>query len=542
MRTLMMLAGLAVGGGWTGTALGQLAEPAQPEKAPAPQPEPAPALATPSAEPVKETPAKAEVGKPAAEAPSTQDPAAREKFEQFERAMKELKSVTFTAEFSVDGRGKEMFGTIDAKVLALQGEKGWSYRTTGKGKRTAKSPEAEFDISYAEGNASWLDKDAKKLMCRPTATARGKVLETASNLRTLGNMFQSVPFSKEKSAKELTLRDAEKVGSVDCDVLVSTNGGTAGDMVFYLGKEDHLPRKIVSERSSSAGTTMSILEFKDFKANDKVEASALEITAPEGYTKEELHSAAKPVKGSEPKAPPAATAKPEKLAPAPEGGKPALEEHGAAPGPAEPMADGGTESEGMTPAAPPSPAPSPTPSPTPAPAPSPVNDTTMPAFELKTADGKAVTNETLRGQPAVILFFGTWSLSSKKAYPELKATAERYKDKARVYAAAVRQRDAKEAQKALAEAGVDSPLLLEADKLAEHLRIGVFPAVYVIGADGEILKHPSAAKVDDAFREARAALDAALGMTPTPQPTGPVDPDGKPAESPAEKPADAGTK
>lgn len=535
MRTLMLLAGLAMGGGWAGTALGQIAEPAQPEKEPAPQPEPAPALATPPAEPVKP-----EAGKPAPEAPSTQDPAAKEKFDQFVKAMKDLKSATFTAEFSVDGRGKEMFGTIDAKVVALQGEKGWGYRTTGKGKRTAKSPEAEFDIAYAEGNASWLDKDAKKLMCRPAATARGKALETASNLRTLGNLFQAVPFAREKAAKELTLRDGEKVGSVECDVLVSTNGGTAGDMVFYLGKEDHLPRKIVSERSSSAGTTMSILEFKDFKANDKVEASALEIALPEGYTKEELHSAAKPVKGSDPKTPPpAATAKPETLkpetltpAPALEAGKPVVEEHGAAPGPTEPMSEGATEEEGKAPA-PAAPAPV---------APAPVNDTTMPAFELKTSDGKAVSNETLRGQPAVILFFGTWSLSSKKAYPELKATAERYKDKVRVYAAAVRQRDSKEAAKALSEAGVESPLLLEADKLAEQLRIGVFPAVYVIGADGEILKHPTAAKIDEAFRDARTALDAALGMTPAPQPTGPVDPEAKPADAPAEKPADEGAK
>lgn len=529
MRTLMLLAGLAVGGGWVATAAAQTTEPGTPEKESVPAPQPETPL-TPPATPAKDTLTKPDGEKQATpEAPSTQDPAAKEKFDQFVKAMKDLKSVTFTAEFSVDGRGKEMFGGVEAKVSALQTEKGWAYRTTGKGRRTSKSAEAEFDISYAEGSTTWLDRDAKKLMNRPTAAARGKPLETASNLRTLGNLFQGVPFAKERSARELTLRDADKAGGVECDVLVSTNGGTAGDMVIYLGKEDHLPRKVVSERSSSAGSTMSILEFKDFKANDKVDAAMLEIPLPEGFTKEESHSAAKPVKASDPKPPTAAPGDaPKPHLSTPESAKPEAGHEPAEPAPAAPATaiDPGSETHGATPG-PTAPPPVP---------PSHASDTSMPVFELKTADGKTVSNETLRGQPAVVLFFGTWSLSSKKAYPELKATAERYKDKARVYAAAVRQRDAKEALKALQEAGVEAPLLVDADKLAEQLKVGVFPAVYVVGADGEILKHPTATKIDDAFRDARTALDAALGMAPPAQPTGPVDPEAevKPAEKAGE--------
>jgi peroxiredoxin/outer membrane lipoprotein-sorting protein len=423
--------------------------------------------------------------------------------------MKNAKSMTFTAVFTVDGRGKEMFGTIEAKVAAVHGEKGWSYRTTGKGRRTAKAPEAEFDILYSDGNASWLDKDAKRLMNKPVASARGKAMDTASNLRSLQGLFQTPPLSKERGSKDLTLRDSEKVGGTDCDVVVAASGSAGGDMVIYLGKQDHLVRQIVSERTTSAGTTKSILEFKDFKLNDTVPASAMEIALPEGFTKEEAHQGPKPAK-----APETGKALPTpKAAPTPEG----LAE------PAATMPIDGAENTAAHPGKPDG-GPGAGPAPSPAPA---GHSGAFPAFDLKTTDGQAVTNETIRGQPAVVVFMGTWSMSSRKALPEIKGVAERYKDKARVYVAAVRQRDPKDAKKALTDAGVDVPVLAGADKLAEQARAGSYPAVYVIGADGDVLKHPTTAKVEELFAEVRAALDAALGMAPAMPPALPTQEDHK---------------
>ena len=219
----------------------------------------------------------------------------------------------------------------------------------------------------------------------------------------LGNLFQASPFSKERAAKELTLRDPEKVGEVECDVVVAVTGSAGGDMVFYLGKDDHLPRKIVSERTTSAGTTMSILELKDLKANDKVEASALEIALPEGFTREEAHSStAKPAKTPEMTKGP--TTDLPKGVPVPPGAEGA---HGPSEAPATMPIEGLDAGEGGTTTVLPGTTPGPTGGATP-PAPTvPAGDTAMPAFELKTLEGQAVTNESLRGQPAVIVFMGS---------------------------------------------------------------------------------------------------------------------------------------
>ncbi len=528
---LMMVVGLA-----TGLSVGASAQPADPAPSldkpvepPAQQPaQPAPEQPKDSFSAPKATPVKTE--EPSA-TNTNQDPAAKEAFDQFADAMKALTSLTFEVTFSVDGNMKEMFGTAKAKIVAKRTDKGWSYRVTGKGKRTAKADDVEFDILYADGNASWLDKDTKKLLVRPAATARGKVLEAASNLRTLGDLFVASPLSKERAAGTMTLRDPEKAGETDCVVAVATvtTGGAsspAGDAAFWFGKDDHLPRKIVRERASTRGTTSMVLELTEIKKDVSVTAAELEIAMPEGYSKDDQTAA----KASTPAAaPPAKVVAGEQDArlgvptpfKVPDGGEPTLPgveqptrvegENAATPSDAPQVGkDGVVTMPGVAPGT--------TTKTVPGLVPPPADSGPVQAFELKTVDGKTVTQETLRGKPAVVMFFGSWSLSSKKALPDFKALAEQYKDKAGVYAAAVRQRDPKAASKMVADAGLDVPVLVNADALAEQWQVGGYPAVYVLGADGEFLKKPSGGNVADMFTAARAALDAALGLTPPPAP------------------------
>jgi thiol-disulfide isomerase/thioredoxin len=135
-------------------------------------------------------------------------------------------------------------------------------------------------------------------------------------------------------------------------------------------------------------------------------------------------------------------------------------------------------------------------------------------FELKTLDGAVVTLETLRGQPAVVVFGGSWSLSTRKALPELKALAERYQGKARVYVAAVRQRDPNALATLAKQAGLDVPVLVSADTVAEQWRVAAFPSLFVLGPEGEYLHKPTTSKIEEMFATARTALDTALNMTP----------------------------
>lgn len=502
------------------------------------QPEPvteAPAVVPAASEPPKDSiVAPKGAGGQAESAPSANiDPEAKAAFDAFVEAMKAAKSLSFEVNFSIEGNMKEMFGTASAKVIARHTETGWAYRMTGKGKRTAKAEDVEFDIVYADGNATWVDKDAKKMYVRSAASARGKALEAASNLRTLGDLFQASPLSKERVSPSMTLRDAEKVGSVECVVAAVTGapGTMTGDAIFAFGKDDHMPRKITRERSSSKGTTAMVLELSNVKLDEKFTDADFAITLPDGFTKDEQHS-------SKPATPPRLAEKPATVVlPKPitdgsvEHAPPAQVPNAESGVPiATPMVspDGlvtlpGTQPGEIVPAQPsavqpPAPVTPGTPTPTPDTGP-------MQPFEAKTLDGKTVTLDSIKGQPTVVLFFGSWSLSSKKALPELKELAERYKGKAHIYAAAVRQRDPQAAGKMISDAGLDVPVIIEADKLAEQWSVGAYPALYVLGSDGELLKKPASGGVAQMFTAARTALDNALGMTPAPAPQPEQQPD-----------------
>ena len=521
---MLVVAGLAVSLA-ASLAVGASAQPSEPapsldkpaESPPQPPAEqPKEAFSTPKATPVKP--------EDSAAASTNQDPAAKEAFDQFAQAMKAHNSLTFEVTFSVEGNGKDLLGDAKAKVVAKRNEKGWVYRVTGKSKRTAKAPDVEFDIHYADGNASWLEKDTKKLLVRPASTARGKVLEAASNLRTLADLFAASPLAKERAAGTIVLRDPEKAGEIECVVAVATipAGGVGtlpGDVAFWFGKDDHLPRKIVRERSSARGTTSMVLELTEFKKDVTITDAELEIALPEGYSKDDQSQS----KQSTPVAAPPQPSKPiigdqdsSVLVPGPS--KAALGDGAVTPGvvrgpkPGEEHVDpvldaprvgkdGLMTPPGTDPAAVVKTVPDAVPLPTYAAA----DSGPVQAFEIKTADGKTVTQETLRGQPAVVMFFGSWSISSKKALPELKELAERYKDKVRVYVAAVRQRDPKAASTMIAEAGLDVPVLVNAEALAKQWNVGGYPAVYVLGADGEFLKKPSGAKVGEMFASAHRA-------------------------------------
>lgn len=503
MRTSVNVSACLVVGLLAGTVRGQLADP-------------------PAAEPVKEASAPMLISdvKPAAgktaDANAAHDSDAVEAFDRFIQAMKDAKSLTFKVSATVesaDERAKDLFAPTLATVKALRTEKGWAYRVTGTGRRTAKSEEIRFDLAYAEGQVTYLDEAAKKMHTKAVGVAtRGKPFEGLGNLRSLSDLFTPTALAKERAARVITTQSDVKVGETECRVVsvseIQGQSSTAGETRLSIGATDHLLRRIERERPGRNGPTTMTFEFTEVTLNPSLTASDVELSLPEGYTKD---------------APATPTAKP--AMPAAEGATPkAVPVEGAGSGgaslefqpadptgsPASPVTMPGTTppvvsepGESVTPAAP-----------MPSVEPTPTMEVGPAGFELKTMDGAAVTLETLRGQPAVVVFGGSWSLSTRKALPELKTLAERYQGKARVYVAAVRQRDPKALATLVKEAGLDAPVLVSADTVAEQWRVAAFPSLFVLGPEGEFLLKPTTTKIEEVLRAARASLDTALNMTP----------------------------
>lgn len=499
---------------------------AQPEEI-KPDVQPADSPASPaSAEPVlvppaDPPPATKSVTKSSPPLPAKEhDADAVAKLEQATKAIKDAKSLRFKTSFAVEGLGKDMMGTCSATVVALHENNAWSFRLTGKGRYVQKVPETDFDLVYTAGNLEWLDTDAKKLMIKPVSQAKSKLLQASSSLKNVTEMFGPNPFAGQNKSVKLHMGAEEKAGGVDCEVVVGEAADGSSAQKVFLGKEDHIPRRYVLERKTQTRGDMTITtELTDMQVGTAVSASEVHLALPEGYTKEQAPAAVKPTLTARP----TPIVKPDSGNPKPNTGTDeAIELANRDPMPVTPNEGGPAvalpvqPADGTAPTAQTSPTPAPPA--TKPPTPAPVEITSLPEFELKDAKGAKVTAASLHGSPSVILFWGTWSLSSKKALPELATLADLYKDKAKVYSIAVRQKDPQSAIKLLTEGGYAFPLLLEGDTLADALHVGSYPALYVFGRDGELLKGPSGHGVTESFAEARAALDSALGLAPTSKP------------------------
>lgn len=482
----------------------------------------------------------AEVPKPAegaAQAQPVESPVrdveteAQQRLDDMLDAIKKGTTVRFTAAFSVEGYAKDMIGGVEAKVVAKREGSAWDFRLTGKGRRTPKNPEQEFDIVYSGANAQWLDHDAKKLMNKPASQARGKSLDTAgvTNLRAVNDLFGNRPFAKEMEARKISMKEAETIGGVECDVLHFETGSASGDMTLWIGKSDHWPRKITRENRSSERRSSMVLEFRDVVVGQAVTEGEMKIALPEGYTKEET-AATKPVT-------PAASPGAPTAVPVAKPVTPAIAITPADQGvPSTPivMDDGRVVMPGTTVPPPVNPGSpvliDPSAEQTPAEpeqaeeraAPARSVETThaeihaLPEFELRDAKGNTVTAASLRGSHVVLVFGGSWSMSTRKLAPELQAMCERYAGKAKFIAVAVRQKAADEVAR-LFESSPGVTLLLGGDKLAEELRIAAFPGVIVVKPDGEFLRRATTTRASDLVTEIKDALDTALGMTPEPK-------------------------
>lgn len=486
----------------------------EPPASVAPAPEPAP---------VEQPPAKP--AKPA-EPEGIVDPAAKERLEKATKATLALKGLTFKIKFYAEGDNKDLVGTSEALVVAARDSGGtWVYRVTGKGQRTGKTPATSFDIAYVGVNAEWLDSDAKKVFVRPVSQMKGKAVEGSSILtRLLRDLLGPSPLGDETRAKNLSLKDDEKLDGIDCESVLATGvSGTGslrgGELTIVMGKSDHLPRKFVRETTSSRGTTRMVYELSEVKPDDPAATvEAVHVTVPEGFTREEQ---------APPKPPAAKPPKPES-----ESSDPGSPTAVPVPGTDGSTVTGPTVADPETVMVPPAEPPV-KPMPTVA---------IMPEVDLKDASGKTVSTSSWRGSPTVVVIWGSWSLTSRKVLPEVEQLAGELGDKAKVVAVAVRQKNFADAFKAASDAGLSKAVVLaDGDKLAEQVHASEYPTVLVLTAEGEIRRPSMQGKPSGALAGVRAELASILGMPGlAPMKTAPNANDTSPIDGPAApKPGDA---
>jgi thiol-disulfide isomerase/thioredoxin len=400
-------------------------------------------------------------------------------------AAKKLESLTATVTLSGAGGFKDFVPTGAGTIrLARQGEavagEAWFTRVDSSYIHKKGAEEQQITAMRTPELFIYVDHEKKAVQERPR-TDRRSTFSSVVDLMGLPELTGAEPYSRElREATEWEALGREEVNGVLCDVVqvrydMSKAEDTRGPASiirtpaskWYLGVEDRLPRRV--ERITDEGmiSFTIILDITDLETDTGLEPASLAIDTPEGYSRTVASTAAGPA---------TTVIRP--------GGGATVVPAGEKPAEADPAL---------------------------------VNRLPAHGFELVDGDGNAVSLDSLKGNVAVLYFWGTWCVPCKAFSPLVSDLAARFENEpVKVFGLPVRERD--EAAVRDAMDGYKHTLLLNpggrpigCDETARAYKVRRYPTIYVIGADSEVLavKWPEAdvepsetvAQVEQVIRE-----------------------------------------
>lgn len=485
--------------GLTPAAFAQLTEPAEGADTPVIQ-----APVQPPAQPAEA---------PAAET-DTVDPGLRAKLKQTIDAYAQLKSLSFKSKASYTGFLDGKSPATDAVVRMTRpadNPAAWLIHAKGTGKKKPTDPGVEFDVLWGPQSISWIDTPAKKLFERPAGQGRGATVQMAAG-SVPTQITERIPFSRENVAESMTLDSSEPIGGVPCELLTVRPKGKHGSIKLWIGADDHLLRKVERVSESASYGSSSIIEISDLKVDETITPDSLTQILPEGFERDSVVIPVPRTAGGEtastverPAGGPALPITPPGSSIVRSGGEVTLSPSGP------------TDSTGVQPIVGSEPAASATPE---GPASTAATRQASEAqlqpvapFAVVAADGTKVTPETLRGQTSVLFFYGSWSLASRAAVPELFKAREAAKAAGaadvKVFAFAVRDRSKEAAADFLGPASAHPATLIpRGDDAARVLGVRVFPTFVLVNAEGRVRarvegfrKGSTPSELDRAIRE-----------------------------------------
>ncbi|USN99834.1 MAG: TlpA family protein disulfide reductase [Phycisphaeraceae bacterium] len=419
------------------------------------------------------------------EAPKVVDTSGKPALLEAVEAAKQLKSMRAHVELS--GAGGGMFqayiptgkGTLR---LARQAEpvedRAWNTRLDSSYVHKKDDPEQQVTILQTPTSFVWVDNDKKVVEERRYNEDR---VQSRSILDLFGlpELTEPEPFSRElRFATSWKKLDQQKVNGMSCDVvevrydmLKAGDRGRGNSMTrtpaskWFFGVDDHLPRRV--ERITDEGmlSFTIVLDLTDVEVNPEIDPASLAVETPEGYTRTE---AARQV---DPEARAASVSK-------------------------EQVAARRASKEKAFPKQ-------------------------LPAhgFELVDADGNPVSLESLKGNVAVLYFWGTWCMPCKEFSPLVSDLVDRFEgEPVKVFGLPYRERDEQAVRDAMK--GYKHTLLLNpggkpisCDTTARAYKVRVVPTIYVIGFDSEVLadkEHEAGVEAKDAVEQVAKTIQEYL--------------------------------
>ena len=402
-----------------------------------------------------------------------------------------IEAGTLRATLTIHGEGADMFKSampVGKVVFLLRHDPaqddthaGWTSRITGStttGNAKNKEP-VKLDIVRSPKLMRWVDHDKKKVfetLPERALTTRSTGYTAARSL-ILSELLTPIPLSRELEAEELAVLDTAEVDGVVCNVVEVTypkptgRTRTATHQVarFSIGKKDHLIRRIERVSGSGAMSMTIVLELTKLEPGSELTDEDFDLPLPQGYELTQSNTT-KPVTAT-------ATAR---------GTAKRVDGVGAPITVAQKPED---SREIFEPA---------------------------PAFAADLATGETLSIETLAGTPAVLYFWGTWSMESRPYSPLVSELADDYRDRGvRVIGLAVRERDPENAITVARVRDYTFEVATGTPDAADAFGVVVYPTFAIIDSTGHLVgteRVRRGTEPDDVLARVRTLIDKALEL------------------------------
>lgn len=368
-----------------------------------------------------------------------------------------------------------MLPTADATYLAASNEDGtWNVRVAGSGKPFGKPDITSFDVIWTGSTVTTLESDVQKVLQGPADRVRGTSFTQAKALLGIPGLTEgNAPYTEELEGRNVTLELAQpaNIGDVRCQIIRVTlsQGRSTRYQSIAVGAEDFLPRQIMIHPQGFDGSNSIGTRFTEISTDpEAIGTVSWTMETPDGY---ELETITAPVA--------------QRRAPANQS-EAMTEQTGAKLTNDKPLK------------------------------PTPLYQLS-PKWQMQTADGTVVSNETLKGKVAVLYFWGTWCIPCRKASPLNKELFADFGEQKHfeMVGLAVRERDPQAAYDYASENGYAWTQLVGADKPATMLGVQRYPTWIVVGPAGELLYtsgQPEGGEFETIFEEIRAAVTKGIEM------------------------------
>ncbi|MBI1189930.1 MAG: redoxin domain-containing protein [Tepidisphaera sp.] len=420
---------------------------------------------------------KPQVVRPAGKGAEKQPSAAsthpgRALFEQSRQAVAKARGFSFHLASGGTGKLGGYAAKIEADVWMARAARAvlpaWHMRMKG----TSTNPQGvktDFDVAWLDSTLEWRDEEDSTIKERVMNEARRAKPVSQGNAARFEELLSGQPFRKELAAEDYTIEERAAIGGVTCDVVVADVNSGRLKVRWWLGVDDHLPRKSETIFTGNLEGTKWV-EVTNLKVYEKSEdVPEMRVMVPPGFKEDRV-----------------VPTPPPKPAPAP-----------VTPGEVKPEPG---KSEPGKPEAAPKPASKPVPV-----------VRLAPAFELTDAAGAKVSLDSLRGKVVVAEFAGTWSLGVADARREFQALLDKHKGKALAgLSIAVREKSRDGAIDEFKKGNFGFDLLLDGDEVAKGFGVAGYPSYVVIDGAGEIVKGPTPYRPSDTLNGMDEAVTAQL--------------------------------